>query len=71
MERDVMSTLPILDERAAAYTDTSERMSATVQAREPHDFDCDDIIRYGAYASSCRSAALDARKAIAAHLDAS
>lgn len=42
---------------ALEYRATLDAMRATLAAREPHDFDRDDLIRYGAYASAWESAA--------------
>jgi len=62
------AALALLDSAAGGYAATSERMSQTVIKREPHDFDRDDIIRYGAYASGAKSLAGQARDAITAAL---
>lgn len=53
--RDAIATE--LAETARQFRATSDEMGRIAMAREAHDFDRDDVIRYGAYASAWESAA--------------
>lgn len=66
----VRAVLAALDETAATYGETCDRLTMSLMTNGPTpDITGDDVNRYAAYAASWRSAAKTARAALSAHID--